>query len=248
MSVSILIMKKKFNNRIFFENRAKKGIGFHYADRWQNLYAFKIRAYALKKIGEFFFDATVVDVGCGGGLWFPFWKSFFVRDVIGLEQSKFLADNAFIKTGVFFNYRTYVTDITKKSKFDLSVDVAVLITVFNYTDPEKRGIVLENIKSLLKPGGYLVLLDEFPRRVPSYQKNLSYKSLMTDLEVENLLIKHKIKIVKIVPVNYVRNFLFFHFGSNRLIYLITYFFDRLLLRLFPVKLSKEKVILAKTKI
>jgi SAM-dependent methyltransferase len=104
---------------------------------------------------------NIVDVGCGDG-YSTFEYAARVRSCLGLEQSDLLrsrADEHFARAGVG-NARFVAGDIMDlspiKDRFDLAITQRVLINLPSW---EEQKMAIENIRSLLRPGGIYVMIE-----------------------------------------------------------------------------------------
>jgi len=104
---------------------------------------------------------TIVDVGCGDG-YSTFEYASRVRNCLGLEQSDLLrsrAEERFAQAGVG-NTRFMAGDImdlsSVKDRFDLAITQRVLI---NLTSWEEQKAAIDNVRSLLRPGGIYVMIE-----------------------------------------------------------------------------------------
>lgn len=244
------------NNRFYFEDRVIKGFGFHYSSELQNKYAHEIRKESIDIVVNEIFSFTgksILDVGCGDGNWMQIYlKEYFAKEVVGIEQSFVLcksANNRFKEkkeNAVCYPFgigdRFYDTFDALKKRFDM----ATFITVFNFIEPKRRRIALNQVRKMLKERGYILLLDYFPTTVPEHQKGLSYKEVWTYDETVKFLEENGFEAKKGIAVNYIDSLFFHYFGVNLITYYITSFLESIMAWL-PInheKLSKYKIILA----
>lgn len=136
---------KKFYNRVY-----KKGEAKHYS---KNLFKDKVPlqvAEALKEIS--WRGKTVLDVGCGTGLFAYLTKKAGAARVMGIDYSKeaiALANQSYPMAGLEF----YCQDFRKaQGRFDVVVSLGA---VEHFADPLAG---LKKFKKLLKPGGSIIVV------------------------------------------------------------------------------------------
>lgn len=240
------------NTKRYFEDRVKSAFGFHYASKLQNLYAHNNRRTPLFSSLDFT-DKAVLDVGCGDGTWLVEFMKMGASRVNGIEQSDLLAKNA----------RKHIQDNRTYNCVDVGImsmpieseewnqtyvykgvfDIATLITVFNFIDPQKRLQGLKNIHQMLKPFGKIAIIEYAPNKVPEFQKHLDYKTVWTEEQVLQSIDAAGFTTLNVIPVNVVDSLLFHYFGVNYLTYTLTMFADKFLPRWFP-QMAKYKLFIA----
>ena len=108
----------------------------------------KRRIDFLKEIFQFDINKSILDFGCGNGEMLEVLKSEF-ENIMGLEPDIGAKDSAVRKGFEVVNSIIELT--TRNMKFDLITLFHVIEHIYEPTD------LLEEIKSLLKPGGLLVI-------------------------------------------------------------------------------------------
>jgi len=119
----------------------------------------------LDQLDDLTFD-SLVDVGCGDGRFLREAKERYPeKDLFGVDYSDRAINLArAMNPGVAFESRNIVTDPLKQ-KFD----VATLIEVLEHIPPDQVEEFIEEVHSLLHPGGHLILT------VPHVNKSVSEK-------------------------------------------------------------------------
>ncbi|XP_065849720.1 uncharacterized protein [Euphorbia lathyris] len=129
---------------------------------------FKDRHYLDKEWGQYFTGAgkkVILEVGCGAGnTIFPLVSTYPDIYVHACDFSPRAVD--LVKAHKDFNdsrLNAFVCDLTvddlSKEVSPSSIDIVTMIFVLSAVSPEKMPLVLQNIKKVLKPDGYLLLRD-----------------------------------------------------------------------------------------
>ncbi|KAL5757441.1 hypothetical protein ACOSP7_020052 [Xanthoceras sorbifolium] len=139
--------------------------------RHQNKF-FKDRHYLEKDWGHFFSDDSfsangkvVLEVGCGAGnTIFPLVSAYPKLYVHACDISPYAVE--LVKSHMGFRedrINAFVFDVVDDSLSEKinpsSVDVVTLIFMLSAVSPKKMPLILQNIKSVLKPNGYVLLRD-----------------------------------------------------------------------------------------
>ena len=142
------------------------GVGYLGLGRIYNSYLYRLRvAAADRAIQRWKIDVrgkSVLDVGCGTGLWLEYWRRRGAAPLSGVD----IADVAISRLSQRFpDAKLYCDDISNPSfslptQFDI---VSAFDVLFHITDDEKWSLALGNIARHLKPGGWLLLSDLFLR-------------------------------------------------------------------------------------
>ena len=109
--------------------------------------------------------SVVLDLACGKGIY-----SIFLSEIVSDQGLIYAVDlwkkglallEEQIKTRDIINIKTLLKDATEQIDIDnYSVDVCLMATVLHdFEEINKAGIVLKQIKTILKPGGYLAVIE-----------------------------------------------------------------------------------------
>ncbi|XP_044485906.1 uncharacterized methyltransferase C3H7.11-like isoform X1 [Mangifera indica] len=148
-----------------YQKKAKKYWDSFYK-RHQNKF-FKDRHYLQKDWGHYFSDDSkfVLEVGCGAGnTIFPLVAAYPKLYVHACDMSPQAIE--LVKSHVVFQedrVNAFVCNVIDDNLSDYinpsSVDVVTLIFMLSAVSPKKMPLILENIKSVLKPNGFVLVRD-----------------------------------------------------------------------------------------
>lgn len=150
----------------------------------------------------------VLDLGCGNGRLFPLLKSKNI-DYIGVDNSEELIKEAKKK---FPNGKFQIADIFKLPFPEKHFDKVYCIAVLHHIpSKEMRAQVLEEIKRVLRPGGFLILTVW-----NLWQKKTTWKSLiknnllkligLSKMDFNDILVPWKDKTGKVLVQRYIHLF------------------------------------------
>ncbi|KAM6559284.1 hypothetical protein CsatA_028523 [Cannabis sativa] len=149
-----------------YEREAKKYWDVFYK-RHQDKF-FKDRHYLDKEWGHYFSGAgrkTILEIGCGAGnTIFPLVATYPDIFIYACDFSQRAVN--LVKAHKDFNdshVSAFVCDLTSDDLTDhispSSVDIVTMIFVLSAVSPEKMSLVLQNVRKVLKPGGYVLFRD-----------------------------------------------------------------------------------------
>ncbi|RHN77102.1 putative tRNA(Thr) (cytosine(32)-N(3))-methyltransferase [Medicago truncatula] len=149
-----------------YEREAKKYWDVFYKHHKDKF--FKDRHYLDKEWGDYFSGGgkkVILEVGCGAGnTIFPVIASYPDAFVYACDFSRRAIE--LVKMHEDFkesHVHAFVADLTAddlcKEIIPSSVDIVTMIFMLSAVSPEKMPIVLQNIKKVLKPNGYVLLRD-----------------------------------------------------------------------------------------
>jgi 2-polyprenyl-3-methyl-5-hydroxy-6-metoxy-1,4-benzoquinol methylase len=165
----------QFDTRDYWERRLKRnygleGVGFLRLGKGYNTWLYRLRRSVflrrMRATGIDFSGAEVLDVGSGTGFYVERWRELGVRKVVGLDlttvateqlQRDFPADE-------FHNVDIGSADLGKDAsplagrQFDV---VSCFDVLFHIVNDEHFETAIENIATLVKPGGLFALSDYF---------------------------------------------------------------------------------------
>lgn len=140
---------------------------------------------------EFKPDMSVLEIGCGTGLFLSFLEQEGITDFIGIDTDhkvlEFMPDNVKQKVQIV-DINTYLSSVENEIKFDR----VVMIDVLEHFNPREGVDLLERIKKILKPEGGIVV------RVPNLASpwggkwqyhDLTHKAAYTSGSLKQLGIK-----------------------------------------------------------
>lgn len=229
----------------YWENRYREGIGAHYEDPAQNRCIHAVRERALvkgfEKFGQHMFcwqdgapwpDESLLDYGCGSGEWFSLWRLVSNGPIYGWDRSQEARHLAKMSADRY----------AVRLQLQLA-HVVVLVTVFQHLLAEYRDphVVLLRLRDLVKPHGWLVLLDNFPYIVPVYQQYLDHKRV---LEYDSLLYEAEqvgFYHAGTIPVSWVDTTLFHYIPFPRLVGPVTNVLERLI-SFVPQRVVKYRLV------
>lgn len=216
----------------------------HYANTWQNKYAYIMRLAAFKS-HDFEGKDMVVDVGCGIGEY----TAVFARRH---PKTKFLAFDFPFNVEVAKQQHGDIENIIfvpggvpdeKIREAIQAADVVFTTTVYVHLSDEARKAFIDYMRGM-KPDARLMLLEYIPDKVPGFQKDLDYKNVETPKEIEQKMKEAGLTLEELRHVNFVDSYFFFRFGPSRWTYWLTLLAERLL-HLIGYTKSKYKLMIFK---
>lgn len=159
-----------FVPREYWENRLGKtfnlqGVGHSSLSKHYNNWLYKIkRAVFIRKIKSLGLDISnlnVLDVGCGVGFFIERWKELGVRNIVGADITKVAITNLRKKyPDVEFHQMDIGDNIQSipKSNYDV---ISAFDVLYHIVDDKKYENAINNIYSLVKPGGNFIWSDNF---------------------------------------------------------------------------------------
>jgi SAM-dependent methyltransferase len=192
--------------RAYWDDRLRRhwgpdGVGSVWLGRAFNAWRYRVRRrvfrHLVRRLGLDFAHASVLDVGCGTGVYLGEWQALGAASIAGLDFS----DWALTQLARAYPSATfYRADIGAKdcplpaAAFDMTSAIDVLV---HLVDDARYETALRNMNAALKPGGYLIYSDAFFHG-PDMQDGDYWKgrSLAT---VEAALRANDFEIVRRVP-------------------------------------------------
>ena len=214
--------------RKYWETQAEKGDNpCHYHNKWQDLYAFRMRTGALRKI-DFGGVKEIVDVGCGIGEYTNELTKMTGAHISGFDfpfnikiaRERFSA----LPRVTFFEGSVPDPLIHEKVK---NADLAITTTVFVHFSPEAREAFYTYVTDM-KQGSRVVLLEYIPEVIPEFQKNLPHKHVDMVSDIATKFEGRGFRLTHVSHINFVDSFLFHHLGTNAFVYIVTRIVDTFL--------------------
>jgi 2-polyprenyl-3-methyl-5-hydroxy-6-metoxy-1,4-benzoquinol methylase len=142
--------------------------------------------------------ATVLDVACGTGAFVPLWLGLGASRVVGLDISDKAVD--------FCRQRFAETKACEFKQVDLSSNeagkdlgafdlICIFEAIFLLTDEKDFVVALGNLCSWLKPGGHLLISDQFPDMTVPRHERLTYHARSI---YERVFKQNDVQFIKIV--------------------------------------------------
>lgn len=102
--------------------------------------------------------ARILDIGAGSGYWIEFWRSRGALDVVGLDLTEVAVRRL---RGAFPGHEFHRQDIGERLKADLGrFDlISAMSVLLHITEDARLSTAIDNLASLLLPGGSLVLIE-----------------------------------------------------------------------------------------
>jgi SAM-dependent methyltransferase len=166
------------------DNFGLHGTGFIGLGKKYNSWMYKVRKHVfLKKLSRLnicYGDINVLDIGSGSGFYIGIWNGLGVKKITGCDLTAVAVRN--LKAS-FPNNTFYELDISEDvipipEKFDI---ITAFDMLFHIVDDNKYSKAIENIYSLLKPGGLFIFSENFMHKNPNNNKYQTSRSL-NDLE------------------------------------------------------------------
>jgi len=141
-------------------------------------------------------DVAVLDVGSGTGMYLDLWRELGVRDVVASDFSEVATRNLRQK---YPGVHVINLDITQRGaagiaeRFDV---VSVMDVLFHIVDDDAYSRAIKNLVTLLKPGGVLVLTENFLR---GPTKRVEHQVSRSAEEIEALLSATGVTLIRCRP-------------------------------------------------
>jgi 2-polyprenyl-3-methyl-5-hydroxy-6-metoxy-1,4-benzoquinol methylase len=143
-------------------------------------------------------NAAVLDAACGTGAFVPLWLSLGASRVVGLDISD--------KAVELCAQRFSETKACEFKRVDLSSNepgkalggfdfICIFEAIFLLTDEKDFVVALGNLCSWLKPGGHLLISDQFPEQTIPRHERLTYHARSV---YERVFKQHNVQFIKIV--------------------------------------------------
>ncbi len=152
--------ESRLSNQFDLQGVGFIGLGKHY-NAWlykvrRNVFLRKMKATLLN-----FRSVDVLDIGSGTGFYIERWRELAVRNLVGVDLTQTAVDNLKQKYPEHEFYQVDIGGDTRtlaNRRFDV---ISAFDVLFHIIDDQQYQKAIENIYSLLKPGGLFVLSENF---------------------------------------------------------------------------------------
>lgn len=183
--------RERLSSRVDMSTVGHKSLGEHY-NRFLYARRFEVLQRALSLHGIDPRVSSVLDIGCGSGIYTAFWKERGAGDYTGVDLSQRGIDAL---TDQYPQYRFVCGDVTEPEfTMGRSFDIVTLFDVlYHITDNARATQALMNIAAMLKPHGKLLAFDQLTT-VDDYQlrPHVKFRSLN---QFMGMLNESRLKIV-----------------------------------------------------
>lgn len=203
-----------YDPKEYWEKRLKdypslKGVGnIGFNERYNEyLYSLKVSALnrALSKNSIAVKNKRVLDVGYGIGFFINFWLKKGASEIVGIDITELSISILKEKYLNYPNCHFQVADISEPDltlKFGGDFDIInVLDVLYHIADDEAFKKALNNILSLTRPGGYVLISDVFGDRDILPAEHVHFRSYREYKE----MLQNRIEILDILPMYYLMN-------------------------------------------
>ena len=204
-------LKPEYWDKLLGDNFSLRGVGWPNWPESYNIIVYKkylkgfiqvINYLKLNESLEIDKNVKVFEVGAGTGFYTSYFQQLGVKDYFGVDISEISISNLKLK---FPNYSFERMDISQNNDFVKShietFDIICIVDVLlHITDDLKFRSAVDNICSMLKQGGYIIIGDIFTvYRIKNHSEESKYK---TDVSrnikyIEDVFSKSNIKIIEI---------------------------------------------------
>ena len=199
------------NIKAYWENRLSNqfdlsGVGFTQLGKQYNRWLYRVRKAVfhqkIKPLPEDVQNAHVLDIGVGTGFYVERWQELGVSQIVGLDLTETAVSHLRRR---YPKYEFYQADIggdleplTGKT-FEL---ISAFDVLFHIVDDALYQQALNNIYSLLKPGGFFIFSDNFLHVEPVVASHQVCRRLDT---IQQWLTASQFEIVDRFPMFYLMN-------------------------------------------
>jgi SAM-dependent methyltransferase len=191
-------------------------------------------------------NARVLDAACGPGRFIPILSNLGAKEIVGIDISPVAVSLCEEKQAEELKVGFLCHDLVEefpadyKNQYDL---VCIFEAIFCIVDSRSFEIALRHLAQAVKPGGYLLISDHFPKEEERPNHRIAYHSLdayssilaSEGLKIQGLHLQTKVFNKQILPRPFQR------FVENRIPWTL-YILDRFLLRLPKVLGSTQSSI------
>jgi len=201
-----------FDPKEYWENRLRStfglnGVGYTGLGKHYNNLLYKVRRFVflhrIKSTCQDFSGANVLDVGCGTGFYIEMWEELGVKNIVGIDLANVAIKNLKQK---YTGHKFYQIDIGSigigslmNHKFDA---ISAFDVLFHIVDDTRYEQAINNIYSLLKPGGFFIWSDNF---LHEDVLRTAHQVSRTLKNIERIVVSTGFQIVERRPMFYLMN-------------------------------------------
>jgi len=196
----------------YWESRLSKsfgteGVGYFGLGRQYNNWLYRVRKrvfHSVMKSAEADFkNAEILDIGSGTGFYLDCWKVLGVKKIVGTDITKIAVDELQKKYPGEEFIRLDIGDelgAMKQRRFGI---VSAFDVLFHIVDDARFEKAIQNINTLLQPGGLFVLSDNF---VHGDTIRADFQVSRSLIDIEKVLSANGFKIMARVPMFFFMNY------------------------------------------
>lgn len=180
-------MGQTHSGREYWEHRLAtdfdfRGVGVSALGRGYNHWLYQVRAIAFGRVVRWlrldWSGVDVIDIGSGTGFYIRQWNRLGVHSVTGTDITQIAVDSLRTQfAGTPVEQLDIAVPNLPEALLQHSYDVASAFDVlFHIKSDDDYARALQNIHTLLAPGGYLLYSDTFPRRIGEHRKTLVHRT------------------------------------------------------------------------
>ena len=201
-----------FNVRGYWEKRLQdsfnlRGVGYKRMGVSYNKWMYNVRRQIFNKsIGRLnmkWSQNDVLDIGSGTGYYIDLWKELGVANISGCDITEVAVSEL---NGKYRDSSFYIQDISDCLTDELAQNkyhsISAFDVLFHIVDDERFKKALENIYTLLLPGGYFILSDNF---IHAETKRGTHHVNRSVYEFEFVLSEVGFKVMSRIPSFYLMN-------------------------------------------
>ncbi len=194
--------KKRFSNRLDLSVTGSIGMGTAYNDWLYRTFASALNVLLRKSQIRLDENMSVLDAGAGAGFLEGFCKNRGVKNLTGID---FVPASVSQLKERFPDYTFFSGDLTKPldpliEPADLTFCISVLYHVLS---PEGLEQAIQNLKNATKPGGFIIIADDFLPKPYPYEGG--HQRHWSKPEFEEIFGKHKITPLRYQPIFFTLN-------------------------------------------
>ncbi len=187
------------------DNFGLHGTGFIGLGKKYNSWMYRVRKRIFKQklslLNLGYDDIEVLDVGSGSGFYVKIWNELGVKKIVGCDLTNVAVKNL---KKLFPNNEFLELDISNETlpmseKFDV---ISAFDMLFHIVDDGQYSKAMENIYSLLKPGGMFIFSENFIHQTP---KNNRYQTSRSLKEIELIVKRCGFKVLNRSPMFFFMN-------------------------------------------